>query len=148
MDKKEIRNKVRNALMEAKTKKVAAGVLIKCEKTNKILLLLRSSGGIGGNTWNLLAGGINEDEEVLDGLKREVTEEISINPDRIEFKFINKTFDKDRNLDFHYFKGFTKSEFIPKLDHENTDFGWFSKDELPSPLFPKLKSKIDKIWES
>lgn len=43
---------------------------------------------------------------------------------------------------------FTKSEFIPKLDHENVDWGWFTKDELPSPLFPKLIDKINKIWEN
>lgn len=145
MNKKEIRNKVRNALMESKTKKVAAGVLIKCNKTDKIFLLLRSSGGVGGNTWNLLAGGINNGEEVLDGLKREVTEEISINPDKIDFKFVSKEFDEDRNLDFHYYEGYVTNEFKPKLDHENTDFGWFGKDELPSPLFPKLMDKIDEI---
>jgi hypothetical protein len=51
-------------------------------------------------------------------------------------------------LDFHYYKGFTKSQFIPKLDEENTDYGWFGKDDLPSPLFPKLMDKIDKIWEN
>ena len=44
--------------------------------------------------------------------------------------------------------GFTKSEFIPKLDHENTDYGWFGKDDLPSPLFPTLIDKINKIWEN
>ncbi len=148
MNKKEIRNKVRNALMESTKKKIAAGVLIKCEKTDKIFLMLRSSGGIGGNTWNLLAGGINEDEDVLEGLKREVKEETTIDPEIIDYNFINKEFDKDRNLDFHYYEGFTKSQFIPKLDHENTDFGWFGKDELPSPLFPNLMDKLNKAWDN
>lgn len=133
--------------MEAKRKKTAAGVLIKCDKTDKIFLMLRSSGGIGGNTWNLLAGGIEEGETPLEGLKRETQEETKINPDIIDYKFINKEFDKDRNLDFHYYTGFTKSEFIPKLDEENKDYGWFGKDELPSPLFPNLMDKINKIWE-
>ena len=134
--------------MEGKTKKVAAGVLIKCNKTDKIFLMLRSSGAVGGNTWNLLAGGIEDGETPLEGLKREITEETTINPDIIDFKFISKEFDKERNLDFHYYKGFTKSQFIPKLDEENTDYGWFGKDDLPSPLFPKLMDKIDEIWEN
>jgi len=148
MNKIEIRNKVRHALMEGKVKKTAAGVLIKCDKTNKIFLMLRSSGGVGGNTWNLLAGGIEDGETPLEGLKRETKEETKINPDIIKFKFVNKEFDKERNLNFHYYKGFTKSQFIPKLDEENTDYGWFGKDDLPSPLFPKLMDKIDEIWEN
>ena len=148
MNKKDIRNKVRIALMEGKVKKTAAGVLIKCDKTDKIFLMLRSSGGIGGNTWNLLAGGIEEGETPLEGLKRETKEETKINPDIIDYKFINKEFDKDRNLDFHYYTGIVLDEFTPKLDKENTDYGWFGKDELPSPLFPKLMDKIDKIWEN
>lgn len=148
MNKKDIRNKVRIALIEGKVKKTAAGVLIKCDKTDKIFLMLRSSGGIGGNTWNLLAGGIEEGETPLEGLKRETKEETKINPDIIDYKFINKEFDKDRNLDFHYYTGIVLDEFTPKLDKENTDYGWFGKDELPSPLFPKLMDKIDKIWEN
>jgi len=38
----------------------------------------------------------------------------------------------------------TNSEFIPTLDHENLDYGWFSKDDLPEPLFPGLKGKINR----
>jgi len=148
MNKLQIRNKVRNVLMEEVTKKVAAGVLITCEKTDKIFLMLRSSGGIGGNTWNLLAGGIEEGETPLEGLKRELKEETTIEPNTVEYKFVSKEFDKDRNLDFHYYKGFTKSEFIAKLNEENTDYGWFGKDDLPSPLFPNLIEKINKIWDN
>lgn len=118
------------------------------DKTDKIFLMLRSSGGVGGNTWNLLAGGIEDGETPLEGLKRETKEETKINPDIIDYKFNNKEFDKDRNLDFHYYKGFTKTQFIAKLDEENVDYGWFGKDELPSPLFPKLIDKINKIWEN
>lgn len=145
MNKREIRNKVRNALMETKTKKVAAGVLIKCDKTDKIFLMLRSSGGVGGSTWNLVAGGIKDGETTLDGLKREVKEETDINPDTIKFKFVNKEFDKDKNLDFHYYTGSVSKEFKPTLCDENVDWGWFSKTELPSPLYPNIMDKIDKI---
>jgi len=148
MNKIEIRNKVRHVLMEGKVKKTAAGVLIKCDKTNKIFLMLRSSGGVGGNTWNLLAGGIEDGESPLEGLKRETKEETKINPDIIEFKFVSKEFDKDRNLEFHYYQGIVLDEFTPKLCDENVDWGWFDKDNLPTQLFPNLISKIKHIYNS
>ena len=125
---------------------VAAGVLVLCTETNKILLLLRSSEGTGGNTWNLLSGGINEGENVLEGLKREVSEEISINPDIIDYEFIHQEDGLNNTLKFHYYEGFVNEEFIATLDEENTDYGWFSKDDLPSPLFPNIIKKIEGIY--
>ena len=148
MNKQQIRESLRNGLLESESKEISAGVLIMCTKTNKVLLLLRSSEGRNGNTWSLLSGGIEDGETPLEGLKREVTEEISINPDIIDYKFINKIDTGDSSKEFHYYEGFTSSQFIPKLDHENTDYKWVSKDELPSPLYPKLKEKLDNIWKS
>ena len=148
MNKQQIKESLRQHLFESKSKGDAAGVLILCLKTDKVLLLLRAAGGRGGNTWNLVAGGIEEGETVLEGLKREVTEEMSINPDRIDYKLIKKVDIPEDNITFHYYEGFTNSEFIPKLCDENTDYGWYSKDELPSPLYPDLQSKLDKIWKS
>lgn len=148
MNKKQIKESLRQGLFEVDTKNNAAGVLIRCTKTNKVLLLLRAAGGRGGSTWNLVAGGIEDGETILEGLKREVTEEMSIDPEVIDYNFINKTNIPEDNLDFHYYEGFTSSEFIPKLCDENTDYGWYSEDELPSPLYPKLKPKLEQIWKS
>ena len=39
----------------------------------------------------------------------------------------------------------TKTEFIPKLDDENEDYGWFAEDDLPSPLYPKTKEKVEAL---
>ena len=148
MNKKQIKENLRVKLMKEEKIPVAAGVLVLCTETNKILLLLRSSEGTGGNTWNLVSGGIDEGENVLEGLKREVSEEMSINPELIKYNFKHLEDGLNNTLEFHYYEGFTKSEFIPTLDHENTDYGWFSKDELPSPLFPNIMTKINKIWKT
>jgi len=132
-------------LMEEKSKRIVGGVLIKCTETDRVLLLLRNDKGEDPNLWSMVTGGIDEGESILEGLKREVNEEMSINPNIIEYKFIEKQYINKKNMDFHYFEGFTKSEFIPKLDHENLDYKWCDKDNLPTPLYPGIIEKINVI---
>jgi len=140
-----IKKKVRKMLMEEKSKRIVGGVLIKCTETDRVLLLLRNDKGEDPNLWSMVTGGIDEGESILEGLKREVNEEMSINPNIIEYKFIEKQYINKKNMDFHYFEGFTKSEFIPKLDHENLDYKWCDKDNLPTPLYPGIIEKINVI---
>ncbi len=54
---------------------------------------------------------------------------------------------EEKNMIFHYYEGLTSNEFKPKLDKENLDWGWFSKDNLPSPLYHGMTSKINSIWK-
>jgi len=121
--------------------KVAVGVLIKCVTTDNIFLLLRND---KRPTWSCLAGHIENNEDILDGLKREVKEEISINPDIIEFKKIN-TVKNDDGITFHYYEGFTNEEFDAKLDDENLKCGWYPKSKIPTPLYQGMKEKIINI---
>ena len=140
-----IKHKLNKFLTEQKEKRTVAGVLIKANNTGRILLLLRNDDGEDPNLWSILTGGVEPGETVLEGLKREVSEEISINPDIVNYKFIEKKFIKEKNMDFYYYEGFTMSEFLPKLDHENSSYGWFGTDELPKPLYPGTKDKINSI---
>ena len=132
-------------LMEQKSKRIVGGVLIKCTETDRVLLLLRNDKGEDPNLWSMVTGGIDEGESILEGLKREVNEEMSIDPNIINYKFIEKIYISEKNMDFHYFQGFTNSEFLPKLDNENLDFKWCDKDDLPSPLYPGIIDKINVI---
>lgn len=120
---------------------VAAGVLIKCLSTDNIFLLLRND---KRPTWSCVAGHIEKNEDILEGLKREIKEEISINPDIIDFKKINVV-KNDDGVTFHYYEGFTEDEFKAKLDDENLKCGWFSKKRIPLPLYRDMKEKIIKI---
>ena len=128
--------------------KKAAGVLIKCRDTDRVLLLLRAE-GTHSNKWAMISGGIHEGEEVLAGLKREIFEETDIDADaketKIDFTFKKEIVNTNKNSEFYYYEGVVEHEFIPKLDHENHDYLWCSKDELPSPLYPGLSTKIQNI---
>ena len=97
-----------------------------------MLLLHRSTKPI---VWSVLSGKVEKGEDLLKGLKREIKEEIRIKPNKIEgIKHLGSNkFDKTL---FHIFVGFVDEEFeIPnlKLD-ENDDYGWFSENEIPSPI--------------
>lgn len=119
---------------------VSAGVLIKCKTTNKFLLIKRSELCSEPNTWSLVSGGIEDHEDIVSGLKREVNEELQIDPSLINYNL--KSIEEGDGTRFYYFLGFTDNEFSPKLNEENTDWGWFDKTELPSPLYPNTDKKI------
>ena len=135
-----IKEKLTEVLSENKT---AAGVLIKCVETNRILLLLRND---KNPIWSLVSGGINDNEEIIDGLKREIKEELSIDPNIIKMNFI-KTYEyPEKKSKFHYFEGLTNKEFSPTLDHENLKYLWCDESNLPTPLYDGLDLKIKNIW--
>ena len=134
-----IKTKLRESLIK---EKIAVGVLIKCLNTDKVLLVLRNEKPA---RWSLISGSLEEGEKPFETLKREVSEELSINPDIINYKKIGVQNTPEKNIIFHYYEGFTLDEFIPKLNDEHTDWGWFSKEKLPSPLYSGTESKIKNI---
>ena len=138
----DLRNELRSMLLESNTKE-AVGVLIMAEDSNKVLLLKRGFSPHKGH-WSLLSGGMEEGESKLETLKREIMEEAQIDADdKIDLTFI-RTENNNGKL-YHFYEGLTSNEIIPKLDEENTDWGWYSEDDLPTPLYPKTKEKIKEV---
>lgn len=125
-----------------KPKKIAAGVLIKCIKTDRVFLLFRND---KIPTWALMSGGVDEGESPIEALKREMFEELFVRANVVQFKLVRIEHIPEKNMEFHYFEGLTTEEFIPILDHENLNFGFFGINNLPSPLYPGLLAKIQAI---
>lgn len=126
---------------------VAAGVLIKCINTERVLLLLRSDICDEPKTWSLVSGTIESNERILDGLQREVKEEINIDPNYIIYKFKDKELSDAKNLDFYYYEGYVGKEFKPTLNNEHLDYVWCDLNTLPQPLFPGTLDKIKNILQ-
>jgi len=122
----------------------AAGVLIKSEDTDNVLLLLRND---KTPKWSLVSGELKDGEDPMECLNREIEEELSISSSIVKMKKIDVENIEEKNMIFHYYEGLTSNEFKPKLDKENLDWGWFSKDNLPSPLYDGMTSKINNIWK-
>lgn len=126
-------------------KRIVAGVLIKCISTDNIFLLLRND---PKPIWALVSGTIDSGENVLSGLKRELYEELFVNPSSIDFKFVRVENIPEKNIEFHYYEGYVEKEFTPILDEENLDGRWFPINMIPSPLYKGMPEKIEKIYNS
>jgi len=127
------------------SKQIAVGILVFCEETDKVLLLKRNVAPHKGK-WSILSGAVDKGESKVIALKREIMEEIKVNA----YDKINIKYQYPEIMDacaFYYYRGFTNNEFKCKLDEENSEYGWFSSDELPSPLYPKTKEKIEELCQ-
>jgi 8-oxo-dGTP pyrophosphatase MutT (NUDIX family) len=110
----------------------SVGLIIIARDTNRIFLLHRSKPPI---TWSSLSGKMEKGENSLQSIKREIDEEIGLNPSLIDnIEELGRT-----NTNHHVMVGYVDKEFsVPnlKLD-ENDNYGWFDKNNLPSPIHPK-----------
>lgn len=144
VSEKYVRKMIKESLYEITSqKRIVAGVLIKCTTTDNVFLILRND---QKPTWALVSGTVDEGESVISGLKRELYEELFVNPSIIDFKFIRVENMPEKNIEFHYYEGFVDKQFVPILDEENLDSGWFSEQTLPSPLYSGLSNKLEKIF--
>jgi len=117
-----------------------AGILLIAKDTGRLLLVLRSNEVNEPGTWGIPGGAIDdEDESEVSAAKREAHEEVGYRgPIEIHASYVFKA------AKFRYFNfiGIVPKEFEPRLDWENDEAGWFSMDELPSPLHFGLKALL------
>ena len=113
----------------------SAGVLFYSLSTRRYLFLLRNRGSYAG-TWGLPGGKIEKDESVIDGLTREIDEEMGSVPPFTKVIPI-ETFTSD-NLRFiyHTFLITVQDEFIPVLNGEHRGYCWVAVSDHPRPLHP------------
>lgn len=120
----------------------SAGALIKSVNTNRYLFLLRSSISSYPSRWGLVGGKVHHDELLLEGLEREIEEEIGFLPKINKWVAFNCFTSMDKKFQYHSFLLLTDNEFIPKLNHENDGYAWVDIDFPPKPLHPRLKEVI------
>lgn len=129
----------------------AAGILAVDKNTGKVLLVKRSPLCTHPNTWATVGGGVNPDENnPRDAAVREFKEEVQ--PDE-PYQLSKKPFfiTEDGFVKFYTYLGLFDNKFVPVLNEENTDYGWFDMDSMPEELLPACKllfsKRRDKIRE-
>ena len=98
---------------------ISTGAIFYCSKTQRFLFLLRT-GKKYNNTWNFPGGKVEPGESVIDGLYREIEEEIG---KRFWETYVEKEIplekftSDDGEFFYHTFLLLTHSEFTPILNH-------------------------------
>jgi len=130
----------------------AAGTLLMCNDTGRFLLVKRGNLGSNAGSWSIVSGAMDElpngdIEKPLVAAIRELDEETAIKSNDISYRFFEKQ--EDMGGEFYFFLGYCSEEFECDLSGapgENTDWGWFDMETLPSPLFPTLKATLLRIF--
>lgn len=118
---------------------VAAGVFFYSRSSNRFLYLLRSDAR--SPTWSIPGGKVEDNETLLDGIKRECLEEMKYYDPNLKLipiqKFVKNTFV------YHTFFCEVKDEFIPILNEEHVGYAWLAEGQYPRPLHPGLFSTVN-----
>lgn len=117
---------------------IAAGIFFYSKKTNRYLFLLRTD---KNSSWSIPGGKIENNETLIEGLKRECIEEIRFDITNLKLipiqKFVNQ------NFVYHTLFCELTEEFMPILNDEHCGYAWVVKDQYPKPLHPGLFSTIN-----
>lgn len=122
----------------------AAGILAVDKNSGKVLLIKRSPLCPQPNLWANVGGRMDPEETdpratAIREFKEEVQPDEPYELSRIPFFITN-----EGPLRFYTYIGFFKNKFVPVLNEENTDYGWFDLDELPEDLLPACKLIFEK----
>ena len=120
---------------------LAAGALFYSQKTRRVLFLLRNNTRTK-NTWGLPGGKIHGDENIMDGLKRELHEELGIIPEILKYIPLETFTSMDEEFKYISFILVVDAEFIPALNSEHSGYAWAELEKYPKPLHPGLFNTI------
>ncbi len=119
----------------------AAGALFLSRSTQRYLFLLRDDDTYS-NTWGLVGGRVENSEQIIDCLHREIFEEIGKVTDIIKIMPLDLYTSQDERFEYHTFACIVEKEFIPNLNHEHKGFCWTTLDGIPKPTHPALYNSI------
>lgn len=129
--------------MSKKIKKLiqATGALFLSRKTKRYLFLLRDDDS-HTNTWGLVGGRVENEEQIIDCLKREIKEEVGPVDNIIKVIPLDLYTSQDEKFEYHTFVCIVDQEFIPDLNYEHKGYCWTTLDGIPKPIHPALYNSI------
>lgn len=116
----------------------AGGVLFVAKDTERMLFVKRSKLCSHTNKWCYPGGKINPNETNIDGLLREMKEELGFMPPIVDYTVFDYYLSADKTFEYSSFFVLTPHEFIPKLNNENNGYCWCDIDSFPKPLHPSV----------
>lgn len=128
----------------------SCGALIYCKSTHRYLFLLRTSSR-HRNSWGLVGGKVEPGETVIQGLHREIREELGGRIADAKIRPVEKFTSENQTFCYHTFVIVVDEEFIPDLNREHDGYCWVPLEKYPKPLHPgvwrtfKFEAVINKI---
>lgn len=119
----------------------SCGALIYCTTTQRYLFLLRTDGKFP-DTWGLVGGKIEPGESIIDGLNREILEEMGGEINGAKIIPIEQYNSDNKRFVYHTFLIKVEDEFAPLLNREHKGFCWVPLNHHPKPLHPGVYRTI------
>lgn len=113
----------------------AAGLLLQ-RTDGQVLLVHRSASADSSQVWGIPGGYLESGEEATTGVQREATYELGPLPSYAVVRVVPQPFD-DGSIYTTVVASIpteTVEDWSPRLNWENSEWGWFSVDQLPRPL--------------
>ena len=110
--------------------KLGAGFLLVCPTTKRILLALRND---PKPVWSVFGGGLEKYDTPIQCAKRELIEEAGFIEGHDYEVLSTRPLNIGRYTNFVYrtFIAITKTEIIPTLNYEHSEYKWVTMDEIP-----------------
>lgn len=145
---------VRRGGVEFRSKLVeGVGAFIFAKDTGRYLFLLRTNGS-WPMTWALPGGKLMPGEDHINGLSREIYEELGGNINDPVLIQVDKFLSKNNKFSYTTYFAPVDNEFLPFLNDEHIGYAWLPLANAPNPLHPgiyrtlKNPSVMDKIKQS
>jgi len=120
------------------------------EHNGEILLLYRQDHKSEGNTWGVPAGKVNEGEEILEAMVRELQEETGFQLPSSQLSYFDKVYVKYPNYDFiyHIYQiNLDQRQKVAINHNEHKDFKWISPENaLSTTLVRDLDACINLFY--
>lgn len=112
----------------------AAGAIFMSKKTKRVLLNFRSQAVSKSSTFGFWGGKIEHGEEILEGLTREIKEEVGFVPKHDELIPLDVYCSPDGFFQYYSFVIMVDREFIPRINHESDGYLWCNLSKFPKQL--------------
>jgi len=130
--------------MKERFKQIVTIHLILINKKNQILLQRRCNTGYMDNMYAFVAGHLEPNESLLQGVIRETKEEVNVEleADKVKFVcFIRRASDNNYINSYFVYKDFD-GEVINMEPEKCSELKWFDIDKLPNDIIPNDKRAI------
>ena len=113
---------------------IAAGAIFLSKNTKRVLLNFRSQHVKKGSTFGFWGGKIHDDEKILEGLSRELREEMGFIPDYEKIIPMDVFTSDDNKFRYYSYVIIVDDEFIPNINEESDGYLWCNIQKFPKQL--------------